>query len=269
MEAKKKYGYEGADKIKTRHRNDIIRALSEGKKTFKELGETTELSPPALTAHIQELEKEGRISYDVDPEDRRKRIYKIIDTPPGRVGQFWRALNSRLLDPMTSNQTKRLSELLDDETIDTSVEIVKKCFERYQVGSEEGLEPLFALWFYESEKDLLDTVVETMNKMAGIFTGKYSRLIRRHPNRAAKLVRDEFAKEAKVIPIVKNHGLTQKFDELGKFLNEVISNDNHWIKVKERTNSEYRKSFVLPLFFKSIDWSKLLKPEVSKALLEE
>lgn len=49
--------------------------LTKGKATFKELHEALGISKPALTKYIKELEKEGKIEWYRNPEDRRSGFY--------------------------------------------------------------------------------------------------------------------------------------------------------------------------------------------------
>ena len=63
--------------VKRRNRREVIKAIYEGKRTFKELLESTGLSKPVLTEHIKEIEKEGIIKGKKSEEDRRKIYYEL------------------------------------------------------------------------------------------------------------------------------------------------------------------------------------------------
>lgn len=130
------------------NRAKIRRALSEGEKTFGELLEETGLSSPTLSEHLKEMEGKGTLSSERDPDDRRRRIYKL-PLPSGREGELLRELDGQLGEPLTGDEVDELDELLSEEVIEALEEISK-----ISVGSEVSL--LDGLWFYDAEREELD-----------------------------------------------------------------------------------------------------------------
>lgn len=64
--------------ISKENRRKILQALFSGAETWEELKKTTKLADATLAKHIKELLKEGLITEEIDPKDRRRKIYRPI-----------------------------------------------------------------------------------------------------------------------------------------------------------------------------------------------
>ncbi len=93
----------------------ILGELAKDDLSWTELMKRTNTAPPVLSSHLKRLEAEKRIVYAVDPENRRKGKYRLVDLT------FYKAVV--------------LAEWFDDY----SKEIVKKA---YQADSLEDLKDL-------------------------------------------------------------------------------------------------------------------------------
>lgn len=67
----------GAVVLKGRAKNEIIKLLMKGDKTFSELQEETGKAKSTLSVHLSDLEGLGVVKEHTDPEDHRKKIFSL------------------------------------------------------------------------------------------------------------------------------------------------------------------------------------------------
>jgi len=229
------------DERALKSRNQIIRALAEGPKTFGELLEKTGLSNPTLAEHIKALESEGRIKSEMDPNDRRRRIYHLNNIPKGRVGEFILVLNSKLGSPLSVEEQNKLVEIIGskEEDIFKCVEEIISEWQKFAGPLAERfgkLDLLTAVALYSGEKELaniLSNPQEMREMIPEIVKGRLGQEARHRFPEFYEGVLRKINIEPKLIATrkIEKNNLVAEFDALADFFNSVIAHDSVFLSI--------------------------------------
>ncbi|MBE8540400.1 MarR family transcriptional regulator [Geoglobus acetivorans] len=152
------------------NRTKIYSLIAEGPKTWKELIEGTGLSKSVLASHLQELEDDGLIISEIDPKDRRVKIYKINP----EAMEVSEKLMSVLLSYFIGKNFKDVKELRE-----SIGEVSLICM----AGGDEGLRVLNMVL-----KNLAEILQELNPKVGEEYRKKFEELKKPVQNYAKKVI---------------------------------------------------------------------------------
>lgn len=136
----------------------IKKALLEGPKCFTDLleDEKIDLAKPNLSKHLNELRERGEIVKERDPDDRRKRIYRMaVDFDDKRQQVFINELNAQLDEILTVKEIEKILDYLSSQELNFLEYVADQSqpafFSIADINMETSL--LDALWHYDAVKN--------------------------------------------------------------------------------------------------------------------
>ncbi len=218
---------------------------------------------------VEERQADGSYAIRLTEGGRNLCLTEGIVMPSSRAEEFIAGFNRRLDGKLTPAQWEKLRKLLSDPMMDALEKIAKKWAETGGVAREIGLKAypelaskipevqsvledkvlkvLYPIWWYDAETGVSTTTPE----MAGLGADVASREMRRKLKRALPklLPRFKLATEKSFVTsrVAKERKLTNRFENLVNFVDEVIANDPHLLKVKGSCQTEYLTLLLLPM----------------------